>query len=121
MKKFFLGILLGLSLGGSVVIIHTYTNCFSCGFLGIDYCGYGGMLCESGNLYIRAVSLLSLPVIVAGLAILNVIPSVSEITLPQFIFLNPLFLLYWGMVVYLVSKIRSKYRAKKSNTSTSIK
>mgnify|MGYP001571858057 CR=1 len=109
-KGFKIGIIVGFFVVLSVYLLYSYTDCFSCGFLGIDYCsGYEG-ICPLAGGYMDFIRLVSIPFVIFGLLVLQFFPWLG-IGIPKlFAFLSPLYLLYSGFLGFFIQKLLSVSR-----------
>lgn len=118
--KFLIGIvsgsIVGLLILLSIFLIYSYTDCYTCGFISIDYCSSAGGACPWIDLYFGVIKLLSLPfiflmVLIAGFSSeilsLHSIFSFKDL----YTFLSPLYILYWGFVGYWLQRtfLRKKH------------
>jgi len=108
-KKRWMGAIVGGVLG-FVIVFFVYTlqnnfDCFSCGFIDINYCSHQAGACSDSSLYIDIVTFLSIPFSYVALLSYYAITDrlVSFYTLV--VELMPLFILYWMILGYLLEKI----------------
>ncbi len=77
------GGLVGVFVSTSFFALHTYTDCFSCGFIGIDYCEYERGMCPTFNFYRNALALFLVPLALVGAPLVYVLVEILGLPFPS--------------------------------------
>lgn len=102
------GVLIGLAVGLFVVAtfyyMNNFTDCFKCGFMGIDFCEFVEGSCPYLNTYRNFVMIASIPIILAGSLYYFVFVESGLLSVPPYHFISVVFVLYVAGIGYLISK-----------------
>jgi len=117
--KHWIGVVAG-GLAGVGIVIYVYIlqnnfDCFSCGFIDINYCSHQAGMCSDSELYVGTIGFFSTLFIIPAAIGYYIFLGRLESLYTYIIELIPLYILYWMFIGYFVEKlIRTKLlRSKK--------
>ena len=100
-----IGSILGLTILSSVLVLYSQTDCFSCGFMGVDHCSSYEGICPLAGGYVNVITLFSLPFVFLSVVVGAMFNLFEYLDLIHLIwFFSVLYVLYWSVVGYLFQK-----------------
>lgn len=109
-KYFLIGGILGVLSCIAIYSIHTYSDCLSCGFMGIDYCDYEQGMCQVFSTFQNVVMVISIPLIILGAFVYWLFLENAQYVMspPVWLLFVLVFVLYFALCGYVISKFFRK-------------